>query len=197
VRRLAAAAVAATAAGLALATAVAGADSFTPIVINVSVAQVARLHKPLRIKVTVTADAGVLDTATAPLRVRVKLAGECGGEFSGTRGPVLLDKPIEPQPAYGQPYTGSATGSGTPIAYGMQSVCVFLEEQGDDRQFATDTTDQVDVSSSCTATAARYDVAERRLALARKRHRGVSTAKHLASAAHRRARRACGNGVSL
>jgi hypothetical protein len=168
----------------ALGTATAAGDSFTPVVLNVRIAQVARLHVPLEVRVKVTADAGVLDTATAPLRIRVKLAGECGGEFAYTPGVVLLDKRLGPQPATGQPYAATASGSGRPNRYGVQTVCVFLEEEGDDRQFATDTSDQVDVSRSCTAAAARYDLAERR-------HRKAAVRDR------RAARRVCGPGVSL
>jgi hypothetical protein len=160
-------------------------DSFTPVVLNVKIAPLARLHKPLRIKVTVTADAGVLDTATAPLRIRVKLASECGGTYEYTPGVVLLDKQLKPQPSTGAAYSATTSGSGKPNRYGTQTVCVYLEEEGDDRQFATDTSDQVNVSRSCTVAAARYDLAERR-------HRR-------AAAAHdrRAARRACGPGVTL
>jgi hypothetical protein len=181
----------------ALPAAVAGADSFNPIVLTISVAPVARLHKPLHISVAVSADAGVLDTATAPLRVRVKLASECGGLFDGTPGPVLVDKPLNPQPATGHAYAGSVSGAGRPDAYGAQTVCVFLEEEGDDRQFATDTSTQVDVSQPCTVTAARYDRAREQFARARRRHRGVATARHRTTLDRRRARRACGPGVPL
>jgi hypothetical protein len=180
-----------------LPTAVAGADSFNPITLTVSVAPIARLHKPLQITVSVTADAGVLDTATAPLRIRVKLASECGGEFDGTPGAVLVDKRLNPQPATGHLYSGSVSGAGRPDAFGVQTVCVFLEEEGDNRQFATDQSAQVDVSQPCTAAAARYDRARKRLARARKRHHGVSRARRRASADRRRARRSCGPGVPL
>jgi hypothetical protein len=159
-------------------------DSFTPVVLNVKIAPVARLHKPLRVRVTVTADAGVLDTAIAPLRIRVKLAGECGGTFEYTPGVVLLDKQLKPQPSIGHPYSATSSGSGKPNRYGTETVCVFLEE-GDDRQFATDTSEQVNVSRHCTVAAARYDAAER--------HR-----RHLVAARDRRAaHRACGNGVPI
>jgi hypothetical protein len=166
--------------------AAASSDSFTPVVLNVKIAAVARLHAPLQIRVKVTADAGVLDTATAPLRIRVKLASECGGEYAYTPGVALLDKRLKPQPATGEPYEATAQGSGKPNRYGVQTVCVFLEEEGDDRQFATDTSDQVDVSRSCTAAAARYDVAKRR------RHSSAAAARD-----RRSARRACGPGVPL
>jgi hypothetical protein len=176
--------VAAVCSSAALAAGSATADSFTPVVMNIKLAPVARRQAPLRVKVTVTADAGVLDTATAPLRIRVKLATECGGEFATTPGVVLLDKRLNPEPATGQPYTGTATGSGKPNRYGVQTVCVFLEEAGDHRQVATDTSDQVNVSRACTVAAARYDKAERR-------HRRA------AANDRRKARRACGGGVPL
>ncbi|HTX47429.1 MAG TPA: hypothetical protein VMD48_14200 [Solirubrobacteraceae bacterium] len=181
-RALAAAAVLAAAA---FGAASAVGDSFTPVVLNVKIASVARLHKPLRVRVSVTADAGVLDTATAPLRIRVKLAGECGGTFEYTPGVVLLDKQLKPQPSTGHPYSATTSGSGKPNRYGTQTVCVFLEEEGDDRQFATNTSEQVNVSRPCTRAAARYDVAERR-------HRRLAAARD-----RRAARRACGNGVPL
>lgn len=178
------------AAAIALAAAVFGAtgavgDSFTPVILNVKIAPVARLRKPLRVRVTVTADAGVLDTATAPLRIRVKLASECGGTFEYTPGVVLLDKQLKPQPSIGHPYSATTSGSGKPNRYGTQTVCVFLEEEGDDRQFATDTSEQVSVSRRCTVAAARYDAAERR-------HRRLAAARD-----RRAARRACGNGVTI
>lgn len=168
----------------ALAAGSATGDSFTPIVMNIKLAPVARRHQPLRVNADVTADAGVLDTATAPLRIRVKLAIECGGEFATTPGVTLLDKRLNPQPAKGQPYTGAATGSGKPTRYGVQTVCVFLEEEGDQRQFATDTSGQVNVSRACTAAAIRYDNAKRR-------HRRATAGDR------RKARRACGKGVPL
>lgn len=196
-RRLPVAVALGSATAVALASATAVADSFTPVALNVSIAPVARLHMPLRVKVAVTADAGVLDTATAPLRIRVKLATECGGEFAGTAGTVLLDKRLAPQPATGHAYSGSASGSGRPTRYGVQTVCVFMEEEGDDRQFATDTASEVDVSRPCTAEAARYDLAERALKRDSRRRQGLARARRIASADRRRARQLCGTGVPL
>jgi hypothetical protein len=182
----------------ALPAASAGADSFEPIVLRVSVAPVARLHKPLRIAVSVSADPGVLDVATAALRVRVKLAPECGGVFDGTPGPVLLDKRLNPQPRTGHAYIATASSSrGRPDAYGTRTVCVFLEEEGDNRQFATDTGTQVDVSRTCTAAASAYDRARKRYLRARRRHRGVRRERRAAASARRHALRACGRGVPL
>jgi hypothetical protein len=172
------------------------ADDITPVGLAVRVAGTARLHRPLTVSVGVTADPSVLDTRTAPLRIRVKLAGECGGEFADTPGTVLLDKRLSPQPAYGRAYSASATGKGKPRAYGLQTVCVYLEEEGDDRQFATDNSLQVDVSKRCTTSAARYDRAVRALRRA-SGARAVRKARHRRLGARRVARRACGPGVPL
>lgn len=184
---------------LALTAAPAAADSFTPVGLTITVAPVARLHQPLRVTVAVTADAGVLDIATAPLRIAVKLASECGGSYPGTPGTVLLDRPLTPQPVTGEAYSAQATGSGRPTSYGAQSVCVFLDEEGDERQFATDTSDQVDVSEPCTARASRYDAARRALARARRERRRRLVAKRSGAARtdRRAALRACGPGVPL
>lgn len=161
-----------------LITGTAAADSFTPVRLTITVAPVARLRVPMPITVAVTADPSVLDTRTAALRIRVKLAAECGGTFAGTAGAVLLDRRVTPQPTTGRPFAGGARGSGKPLAYGIQTVCVWLEEEGDARVFATDQSTLVDVSKTCTVAAQRYD---RRRTAARRRA----------------ARRACGPGVRI
>lgn len=204
------AAVAISVAGLA--GGVAGADSFNPVRLSISVAPVARLAKPLSISVQVSADPGALDTATAPLRIRVKLAGECGGTFDTTPGPVLLDAELNPQPATGHAYQATARGAGKPTAYGVRTACAFLEEEGDNRQFANDTTDppQVDVSKPCTLAARRYDRdraalarAKRQLRHAKRRSRRAQLKKQVVrrtrTVARDRhaARSACGAGVAL
>ncbi|HEX4672287.1 MAG TPA: hypothetical protein VH279_08450 [Solirubrobacteraceae bacterium] len=170
----------------ALATTAAGADSFTPVRLGITIAPVARLHQPLKVSVDVSADPSVLDNATGPLRIRVKLAQECGGTFSSTPGVTLLDQQLRPQPATGRPYDANTSGSGRPTRYGDQTVCAFLEEAGDNRMFANDTSNEVNVSRKCTSAAATYDAA-------RRRHARRSTL----SADRRAARRACGPGVPL
>ncbi len=162
------------------------ADTFTPVRLQISVAPVARARAPLRIAVAVNADPGALDSHTGPLRIRVKLASECGGTYQYTTGPVLLDKRLEPQPTTGHGYSATAHGRGRPVAYGELTVCTWLEEEGDNRDFATDQSVQVNVSKSCTIAAAHYDSARR----ARRR-------KSLIARDRRRARRACGPGVPL
>ena len=167
-------------------SAAAGADSFTPVRLAITIAPLARLHQPLKVNVGVSADPSVLDNATGPLRIRVKLAHECGGTFSSTPGVTLLDRQLRPQPTTGRAYDASANGSGRPTHYGAQTVCAFLEESGDNRMFANDTSNDVNVSRRCTAAAATYDAA-------RRRHARPTTL----TADRRAARRACGPGVPL
>jgi hypothetical protein len=170
----------------AIPSAVASGDSFTPVRLGIDVAPVARLHKRLAVTVRVSADPSALDDRTAPLRVRVKLARECGGAFEYTSGVVLLDKRLNPQPVTGQAYSAMARGSGRPSAYGSRVVCTYLEEEGDSRVFASDESVITDVSRRCTRAAARYD----RL---RKAHRPAAKVR----AARRASRQACGPGVPL
>jgi hypothetical protein len=173
------------AAGLAVVAAavfaqVALADSFTPVRMHVVIARVARAHKPLAVTVSVSADAGVLDSRDGPVHALVKLAaGECGSDAESTRGTVLLNRALAPQPSPGVAYSARATGHGSPRVYGVQHVCVFLEDASDHRVFANDTTSyMVNVSRPCTVAANRYD--RSRTAVNR-----------------RRARSACGPGVPL
>jgi hypothetical protein len=178
----------------ALPAAFAGADSFTPVRLSIATAPIARLRKPLRVTVHVRADPGLLDDRSGPLRMRVKLATECGGTYQYTTGIALLDKPLRPQPTTGQGYSGSVSGSGRPTAYGLKTVCVWLESERDQRVFASDQSTQVEVSRACTRAANRYDAERRRRAIrpaARRRKR------RLLAADRRAARRACGPGVTL
>lgn len=191
------AAVAALAAAIAGGAAVsAGADSFTPVMMSIHVAPVARRGQPLKISIGVSADPGALD-AGETLWMRVKLAAECGGTFTGTPGTLLIDRPLSPQPRTGHPYAGTVRGSGRPRSYGIQTVCVFLETQKDDREYATSQSTEVNVSRRCTLTARRLDAARRDLTRARRRHRGVRAAAAHVRRDHRTAARACGRGVRL
>jgi hypothetical protein len=176
----------AAAAAAALVAPSAGADSLAPIRVALHVAPVARLHKPLTVAVTVAADPSVLDNRFAPLRIEVRLAGECGGSFETTPGAALVDKLLSPQPVTERAYYAVAGGAGRPGTYGVKTVCTYLEEEGDNRVWAHDESLQVDVSRPCTLAAARYD---------RARRHGVG---RRALRLHRRAaRRACGPGVPL
>lgn len=177
----------------ALPASLAGADSFTPVRLTITVPPIARLHVPLAVTVRVSADPGALDTRSGPLRVHVKLASECGGTYQYTSGAVLLDKPLSPQPSTGRAYSAVARGAGRPLAYGVQTVCTWLDD--DNRMFESDQSVQVNVSPSCTHAAARYDSLRRSrprpgAAARRRRQRALA-------AAQRSARKVCGPGVPL
>lgn len=178
----------------ALTASLASADSFTPVRLQTTIAPVSRLHAPLAITVHVSADAGALDDRDGPLRVQVKLASECGGTYQYTPGTVLLNKQLSPQPATGHAYSAVAHGSGRPTAYGLRTVCVWLNDS-DARTWASDQSLQVDVSAACTRAASRYDAARRR------RRPRTSPARHrlarTIAADRRSALKACGPGVPL
>jgi hypothetical protein len=125
-------------AAAALGASTAVADSFSPVRLGVHVAPVAHLHKPLRISVAVSADAGALDNRLGPLRIEVKLARECGGDFQHTRGFALIDKLLKPQPLTGRPYSAKAGAARRPKFRGRRAVCAYLEETGDNRVWAHD-----------------------------------------------------------
>lgn len=195
---------------LALPASLAAADSFTPVRLAITVAQVARLHASLNVSVAVSADAGVLDTSEGSMRIGVKLAGECGGTFEATPGVTLLSQRLNPQPTIGQAYAATARGSGRPAAYGTQTVCVFLEDAAVFRVYANDESDQVDVTPACTTAAARFDTARAALAraqrqlrrtkgqAARQRLQGtIAKRKRTLSRAGHLGRSACGTGVPL
>jgi hypothetical protein len=179
----------------------AGADSFTPVVLSIKIRPIARRHAKLPVTVHLSADPGVLDTRTAPLRLQVKLAAECGGTFQYTPGTVLIDKELSPQPATGQAYSATAKGTGKPATFGENTVCAWLNEEGDNRTFASDQSTLVNVSKPCTTRAVRYKRARKALKRARKHRRAHPAkfrhAKHAAAKAHKRALKACGKGVPL
>jgi len=197
-------------AALTLPSALASADSFTPVTLSIKATPVARLRAPFPVRVTVGADPGVLDTSEGPMRIEVKLAGECGGNFQTTPGTTLLNKQLKPQPATGRAYSATAGGWGQPKAYGSQTLCVFLEDTDVGRVYANDESNQVDVSRPCTASARRYDSARRQLTRAQRqlRHtrrraerrrlqRTIAKRKRTLNRDRRQARAACGPGVAL
>ena len=201
---------ASAAALLAVTASLATADSFTPVQLTIAVAPVARLRSPLAITVAITADPGVLDGSEGPLRMEVKLAPECGGTFQTTPGTTLLNAALAPQPATGKSYSGAVKGSGRPSAYGVQTVCAFLEDTDIGRVYANDESTQVTVSKPCTTAAGAYDKARAALARAQKqlRHstrvevrrrltRTISARERTVSRERRRATTACGRGVPL
>jgi hypothetical protein len=195
---------------LAVVVAVAGADSFTPVTMGVGVTPIARLGVPLPVKISVKADPGVLDTADGPLRVKVKLAPQCGGSFETTTGVTLVNALLRPQPTVGKSYSGGASGSGRPVAYGTRTVCTYLEDTGSGRVYANDESVTTDVSAACTTAGRAYDRALRSLRAAqrslRRAHtpaargrdrRLVARRRRTLSTARRHGVAACGPGVSL
>jgi hypothetical protein len=201
-----------SAAMLAIASSFAAADSFTPITLGIKLAPIARRQAQLPISVHVSADPSVLDGATTPLRIEVRLAAECGASFQTTTGPVLLNKALDPQPALGHAYSATISGSGRPSTFGSFTVCAFLQEQGDgNRMYANDTSNQVEVSHPCTTAAGRFDAARRALENAnrqrRRARRGSAAARRAAQLVKARTRtlsavrlagtKACGPGVAL
>jgi hypothetical protein len=179
---------------VALPAGLAGADSFIPVRLDITVTPVARVHSPLALSVSVSADPGALDNRSGPVRVRAKLAGECGGAYQYASGAVLLDKQLGQQPSAGQAYFAVARGTGRPTTYGVETVCVWLNDAAG-RTWASDQSTQVNVSRACTTAAARYDSA-------RRKHRPRSLAarnrqRRIVAADRRAALKACGPGVPL
>jgi hypothetical protein len=207
------AALAATAAALAGAPAMppppAAADSLTPITVSLTSTPVARLHAKYKVKAAIAADPGVLDVAEQPVRIGVKLASECGADYEHTTGPAVLNQPLKPQPSVGRAYSGTLTGWGRPAAYGDQALCMFIEDRIG-RVYASDQSDQVNVSRPCTAAASRYDRAARSLGRAQRRlrrtrseaarrglRRTVARRRRTLAGDRRHGVAACGRGVAL
>jgi hypothetical protein len=194
-----------------LPAALATGDSFTPVRMSISVASVARRHAQLKVRVRVTADADALNTSgEGPVRIEVKLASECGGNFQNTPGYTLLNQQLKPQPSAGQPYTATASGSGRPGAYGVQTVCAYIEDTAVGRVYANDESLTVNVSQRCTKAVNSYNAASQALARARRRlrraHAGsarrrdrrlVTKRRRALAKARRRGVAACGRGVPL
>jgi hypothetical protein len=189
---------------------VAGADSFTPVQMSIKVTPVARLHAKLPVTVTVNADPGALDDREGAIRIGVKLAPECGANFETTTGPIVLIRTLTPQPNAGRAYQASAAGFGRPGAYGVQTLCMFLEATTTQRVFANDESNSVNVSQPCTTAGTRYDKANRALSRARRqlRHaKGAGKRRRLKKLVAKRLRTlrqdgrrgvaACGKGVAL
>jgi hypothetical protein len=194
---------------LVLPSSLAAADSFTPITVSLSYAPVARLHAEFRVTARINADSGVLDIASEPVRIGVKLAGECGGDYEHTPGPAVLNKHLVPQLATGRAYSATISGQGRPTAYGVQTLCMFIEDSVG-RVYADDQSAQVDVSGPCTAAGTRYDRdhrslkrAQRRLRHARSRsgrrrwRRAVARDRRTLARDRRKGVAACGRGVPL
>jgi hypothetical protein len=168
-RRAAALAAAACALGFASS---ASADGGEPVTMDVNMPGVVASGIGFPVRVTVTSDSGALSGLTAPLRVRVKAAPECGGSFDSTPGAVLLDAPLGAN--------GSAAGRASTTTFGSFTACAFLEQQGDDRLYAFDDSTSFAVTHACTTFTRRAVAARRSL-------REVRRAQRHAHGAHRAA----------
>lgn len=178
-------------AALLIVAATAGAALLEPVTITATAPEPQIVAgTPFKLEVAVEAEPGTLDIAAQPLRVRVKLAPECGGSFAGTAGPAALERTL-PAPAAGAAYKQSVSGKVTAESAGTEVVCAFLED-AQERQFATDTEEEVTVLAAgavkqCTAATRQLTTAKRKLK--RLEHRIDKVKKQVRSAhgAHRKA----------
>lgn len=154
----------------------AGAALLEPVTVTATAPETVTAGSPFKLEVAVEAEAGTLDIAAAPLRVRVKLAPECGGSFAGTPGPTALEQ-VLPNPVAGAAYSRTVTGQVTASGTGTDVVCAFLEDS-QERQFATDTEEEVNVMSP--ATARRCTVATKELKVTKRKLRRLQKRIHKA-----------------
>lgn len=145
---------------------------------------------PFKLEVAVEAEAGTLDLAARPLRVRVKLAPECGGSFAGTPGPAAYEATLAGPPA-GAALKQTLSGNVTVASPGTEVVCAFLED-ATERQFATDTEEEVTVLTAgavkqCTAATKQLTATKKKLR--RLEHRIAKVKKQVKKAhgGHRKA----------
>jgi len=187
-RRAAAVALGGLAALLALAGG-AGAALLEPVTVTASAPETAIVRTPFKLEVAVEAEAETLAIAAQPLRVLVKLAPECGGSFAGTEGPAALEATL-PAPGAGA-YSQTVTGKVTAASAGTEVVCAFLDD-AQERQFATDTEEEVTVLSrgaarQCAAGRKRLKASKRQLKRLERRIHKVKRQLPHAQGAHRKA----------
>jgi hypothetical protein len=164
------------------------AASAEPISLRVHAPERAAAHTAFDVRVAVVANAGALDIAAKPLRLQVRLAPACGATFAGTEGPTVMNRKLEPPPVADVRYDESFTGRAR-AGLGSYSLCAFLVQHGDGRQFATSVDTPVDVTKRCTKATRKLDRLERKL-----RHADPSSRpslRHRVRAAKRAEKRAC------
>ena len=130
-----------------LAVGPAGGAQGDPVRINVAAPKVVAANANLRISIKVAASRGAFDIAARPVRLRVRMAGECGGSYAGTVGPRVYDRKLSPQPTKQGAYSKSLRPSVRLHHVGVQTVCAFVEDS-QHRQFATSTDVTVRVKRS-------------------------------------------------
>jgi len=136
------------------------------------------------LEVDVDAEAGALDIAAQPLRLRVRFAPECGGSFAGTEGPTAVDQAL-PAPRPGAPYAETVSARAKIDSIGPETVCAFLEDS-QERQFATDTEETLSVIPPCPVVERSIGRLKRRLAASGRR---IRTLRHRRRRAHGKQRR--------
>ena len=152
---------------LALALSQTAQASDEPIALAVQAPGAAARGLPFRLTTSVSADPGALDPRSAPLRVRVRLAGACAGTFDDTPGITVLDAELAPVPVPGRAYQQRFSRSLAVTRYGTLTACAFLEEAGDNRMFAFDSSTQIAVTKRCTAASKRARTSGKRVSSAR------------------------------
>ena len=85
--------------------------------------------------VAVTADAEP-STRRAPVAAR-EAQPRVRRDIGGNAGDGADQPALSPQPPTGRPYSAVMPAPAGRRAYGVQTVCVWIEEQGDNRVFAT------------------------------------------------------------
>jgi hypothetical protein len=178
-------------AALLVVAATAGAALLEPVTITATAPELQIVAgTPFKLEVAVDAEPATLDIAAQPLRVRVKLAPECGGSFIGTAGPAAFEQTL-PAPAAGTAYKQLVSGKVTAASAGPEVVCAFLED-ATERQFATDTEEEVTVLAAgavkqCTAATNQLTTAKRKLKRLGHRIHKVKKQVKKAHGAHRKA----------
>lgn len=151
----------AASAALLIAAGPAAARLAEPVSVTSTAPDVVAANSPFALRVDVAADAGALDIAAQPLRLKVRLEPECGASFAGTEGPTVIDR-VLPAPVPGAPYSAGATTRVKLGAVGTETVCAFLED-AQERQFATDTEATITVTAGCTVATRDLSRLRRRL----------------------------------
>jgi hypothetical protein len=178
-------------AALLIVAATAGAALLEPVTITATAPEPQQeAGRPFTLEVAVEAEAGALDIAVRPLRVRVKLAPECGGSFAGTAGPTAYEATLAGPPA-GAALKQTLNAKVTAASPGTEVVCAFLED-ATERQFATDTEEEITVLAAgavkqCAAATKQLQKAKKSLKRLEHRITKVKKQAKKAHGAHRKA----------
>lgn len=156
---------------LALGTASLGASGLAradedPVRLSVRVPAVVAAHVRVPLRVRVDGDVGAFDPHAGSLRLRVRVAARCGGDFEGTAGRVVIDRALRPQPVPGAAYSSVVSARPRFRRYARLLVCAFVTD-AEDRQYATSVDAGLLISRPCTRATRRKAGAQRALRRAR------------------------------